>query len=391
MISPFTADEYRARVAKVRAAMAKRGLDTMIVSDIANQLWLTGCEGWSFYMPQVVVVPINGDEPMWIGRLMDVPGSRLTGWMKPERVQPFPEHLVHRLDMHPCDHIGKVIADHGYAKGRVGYESDAYFLSPRALAALQNAMPNATFVDADTLVNWERLVKSPAEIAVMREAAKLAEASHRVARDVIAPGVRQCDAAGELCKVQVAGNPNAFGDTTSLPPTILAGRMASTAHPIWTDERFEANQIVALELAGASSRYHCPLARTMHLGKPSQKIIDTQKAVNEGLEAILAIMKTGVTPGELHGAWNGVLKRYGLTKESRIGYSIGIGYPPDWGERTISLRPGETKPLPANATIHIMLGMWFDGWGLELSESVRIHDAGAECLANVPRELFIKA
>jgi ectoine hydrolase len=86
-----------------------------------------------------------------------------------------------------------------------------------------------------------------------------------------------------------------------------------------------------------------------------------------------------------------VLKRYGLTKESRIGYSIGIGYPPDWGERTVSIRPGEMVPLPADCTIHIMLGMWMDGWGLELSESVRVHDRGAECLADVPRELFVKA
>jgi Xaa-Pro dipeptidase len=391
MVSPFTADEYRSRVAKVRTEMAKRGLDTLIVSDIANQAWLTGVEGWSFYMPQVVVVPVNGDEPMWIGRLMDVPGARMTGWMKPERSQPFPENLVHRLDAHPCDHIGKVIAEHGYGKGRVGYESDAFYLSPRGFAALQTAMPNATFVDADTLVNWQRLVKSPAEIKVMRDAARLAEVCFEVAYNVIAPGVRQCDAAGEICKAQIAGHPNASGDLTSLPVTILAGKMASTAHPIWTEEKFASNQVVALELAGASRRYTVPLCRTMHLGPPPPKVVETQKAAAEGLEALLAILKAGVAPAELHAAWQGVLNRYGLKKESRIGYSIGIGYPPDWGERTVSIRPGMTTPLPANATIHVVLGMWNDGWGLELSESLLIKDGGYECFAKFPRDLHVKA
>ncbi|KAB2847544.1 MAG: M24 family metallopeptidase [Hyphomicrobiaceae bacterium] len=390
-MQPFTADEYRSRVAKVRAAMAKRGLDALIVSDIANQAWLTGVEGWSFYMPQVVVVPANGEEPMWIGRQMDVPGARMTGWMQPERSQPFPETLVHRRDVHPCQHIAKVILEHGYGKGRIGYESDAYYLSPRGFEALKTGLSEATLVDADTLVNWERLVKSPAEIALMREAARLVEAAFNVAYQVIAPGVRQCDAAAEISRAQIGGNRNASGDIPSLPATILAGRMASTAHPAWTAEPFEPNQVVALELAGACRRYTTPLARTMHLGSPPQKVMDTHKAVAEGLEALLAILKAGVTPAEVHAAWQSVLDRYGLKKESRIGYSIGIGYPPDWGERTISIRPGERTPLPANATIHMMLGMWADGWGLELSESIVVKDGGYECLAKVPREVFVMA
>jgi Xaa-Pro dipeptidase len=385
-----SADEYRSRVAKVRAAMTKRGLDALIVSDIANQAWLTGVEGWSFYMPQVVVVPANGDEPMWIGRQMDVPGARMTGWMKPERSQPFPESLVHRLDVHPCQHIAKVIKEHGYGRGRIGYESDAYYLSPRGFEGLRSGLADATLVDADTLVNWERLVKSPSEIATMREAARLVEAAYKVAYEVIAPGVRQCDAAAEICRAQVAGNPNAAGDLPSLPATILAGRMASTAHPVWTAEPFEANQVVALELAGACRRYTTPLARTMHLGRPPQRVMDTHKAIAEGLEALLEIVKAGVASVELHAAWQRVLDRYGLKKDSRIGYSIGIGYPPDWGERTISLRPGERSVLPANATIHVMLGMWADGWGLELSESILIKDGGYECLTNVPRDVHVK-
>lgn len=107
-------------------------------------------------------------------------------------------------------------------------------------------------------------------------------------------------------------------------------------------------------------------------------------------EAELACMRAGVAAEEVEAAWRPVVQRHGLRKESRIGYGIGLGYPPDWGERTISLRPGERTALAANNTLHLMLGMWMDGWGMEMSETVLVTDHGAECLTRFPRDLIIR-
>jgi ectoine hydrolase len=85
-----------------------------------------------------------------------------------------------------------------------------------------------------------------------------------------------------------------------------------------------------------------------------------------------------------------VIAAHGLTKESRIGYSIGIGYPPDWGERTVSLRAGETTELAAGMAFHVILGMWMDGWGYELSEPVAVTPTGVERLTDLPQELTIR-
>ena len=278
----------------------------------------------------------------------------------------------------------------GFDGKRIGTELDSYYFSPRALGCLEAGLPNARFLDGDLLVNWARVVKSPAEIALMRQAARLVETAMATAYETIAPGVRQCDAVGAIYQAQIAGQADFGGDLTSLCPIILAGEAATTAHPIWSDRPFEPGQTVALELGGARKRYTCALARTLQLGRPPRKLIDTAAAVEEGLEAVLAIVKPGVTTGEVHGAWQGVLERHGLTKESRIGYSIGVGYPPDWGEHTLSLRPGETTPLEANMTVHVMLGMWLDDWGMELSETVRVTESGAECLTSFPRDVFVK-
>ncbi|MEL7349609.1 MAG: M24 family metallopeptidase, partial [Pseudomonadota bacterium] len=84
------------------------------------------------------------------------------------------------------------------------------------------------------------------------------------------------------------------------------------------------------------------------------------------------------------------LARHGITKDSRTGYPIGLSYPPDWGERTMSLRPGDRTVLEPNMTFHFMTGLWMADWGLEITESIVIGEAGPTLLAEVPRKLVIK-
>ena len=160
---PFSREEYDARLSRIRREMSRRGLDLLLVNDVANQHYITAYDGWSFYTPQVVIVPLS-DEPVWIGRAMDAVGGRLTAWMEPRNVVGFPEDHVQSPDRHPMDFIGRWIADKGWGRGRIGVELEAYYYSPKAHARLLRALPDATMIDADLLVNWVRAVKSPAEI-----------------------------------------------------------------------------------------------------------------------------------------------------------------------------------------------------------------------------------
>src|SRR5271163_3797856 len=126
----------------------------------------------------------------------------------------------------------------GLGGGRIGIELEAYYYSAKAHARLTAALLNAQFVDADLLVNWIRAVKSPAEIAYLRQGARLAEAAVHKAYDVIEPGVRECDAVAATQLAQYGGHPDFAGDITALPPTILAGENASAPHIMWSDRRF---------------------------------------------------------------------------------------------------------------------------------------------------------
>ena len=389
MAPPFGSAEYQSRLQSVRNSMQHRHLDALIIGDPANMNWLTGFDAWSFYVPQVMLVT-PGSDPVWMGRKMDAGAVSLTTYLGEDSIMPYPEDYVQREGVHPMDVVAGFLCNAGLEGKRIGYESDTYFFSPKSLNILERGVPNSNWIDADLLVNWCRVVKSDAEIEMMRQASRLVEGAMTVAYETIAPGVRQCDLMAKIIAAQVGGNSEFSGDLTALSPLILAGEAAATAHPMWTDEKFSDGQTVALELGGTRKRYNAGLARTVQLGKGPQAVFDTADAVIEGLETVLETIEPGVSASSVHGAWQAVLDKHGLVKESRIGYSIGVGYSPDWGEHTVSLRAREQTVLQQNMTLHIMLGMWMDGWGMEISETVVVTDSSVECLTRYPREVFAK-
>ena len=388
MAPAFTKEEYDERLYRVRQSMRGRNLDALIIGDPSNINWLTGYDAWSFYTPQMMLVGLDKG-PFWMGREMDAGAARFTTYLTSDQIIAYPEDLVQRVDTHPALFLSDQIAALGVGRGAIGYESDVYYLSPRALLELQKGLPKARWVDADLLVNWARLVKSKAEIAVMREAAQIAEIAMQTAWDGVHPGVRQCDLMADVVAAQIRGTKQFGGDQPALHPLILAGEAASTAHPMWNDSILEDGQTVAFELGGCRKRYNVGLARTVHLGTPSMQLKDTAKAVEEGMAAVMEALHADAVAGDVHAAWQAVLDRYGLEKKSRIGYSIGAAYAPDWGEHTLSFRPNETVLVPENAVVHIILGMWMDGWGMELSETLHVTGTGCTKMTDFPQHVHL--
>ena len=388
---PFARAEYDDRLRRVRERMADRGLGCLIATDPANMNYLTGYDGWSFYTPQCVVVPLEGDIRLFTRR-MDANGARLTTFLGDESILGFPDDFVQQRDRHPMDWIADELARDGVLDGSpVGLEMDSYFFTPRAYEALRARAPRTAFTDSEELVAWVRAVKSPAEIAMMRGAARIAELVMRAGIDAIEPGVRQCDAVAAIYDAQVRGTEEAGGDYPAIVPMLPTGEGTSTPHLTWSDAPFVSGEATILELAACRRRYHCPIARTVFLGEPSRKLSETARITVDGLETALAAVRPGATCEQVEAAWREHIASHGLEKTSRIGYSVGLGYPPDWGEHTMSLRPGDTTPLEAGMAFHMIVGMWMDDWGFEASETFVVTEAGAECLCSFPRDLTVKS
>lgn len=380
--------EYAERLRRVRDAMAQSGFGALVVCDPANLFYLTGYNAWSFYTPQCLVVPAEGELHLF-ARAQDANGATFTANLPAEQIHGYPEELVHRPDVHPFDWIAAEARELVPAGELVGVEADAHFFSPRGYLALDNGLPANRLVDSAELVNWVRLVKSPYEIDQMRIAGTIAERTMRSALEGLRPGRRQCDLVAEIVAGQAAGTPEHGGDYPALWPLLPTGEAAGTPHLTWSDKPFRVGEATTIELAGTFGRYHAPLARTVMLGDPPQRLAETAKIVAEAMHATLEEIRPGVTGDTVHRAFDRVIRAHGLRKDSRIGYSIGIGYPPDWGERTVSLRHGETTELAAGMAFHIILGMWMDDWGYELSEPIVVAPNGVERLTDLPHELTI--
>jgi ectoine hydrolase len=386
----FSRTEYAGRLAKARAAMDKAGVEVLIVSDPSNMGWLTGYDGWSFYVHQAVIVLPDGD-PLWFGRPQDKAGARLTTFLDPSSMFSYPDNYVQNPMVHPYQVLAGVLRDKGFGAARIGVEMDNYYFSAKCLETLREELPDARITDATALVNWQRAVKSDQELAYMKRAARIVEAMHRRLRDVAEVGLRKCDLVAEIYDAGLRGVDDFGGDYAAIVPLTPSGKDASAAHLTWDDRPMRPGEGTYFEIAGCYRRYHAPLSRTLYLGEPPAALLKAQDAVLEGLDAGLAAAVPGNTCGQVAEAFFAVLRKHGVEKDSRAGYPVGISYPPDWGERTMSLRPGDTSVLSENMTFHFMPAIWTDDWGFETSETIRIRASGpAECLADVSRELFVK-
>ena len=364
-------------------------LDLLIVSDPSNLCWLSGYDAWSFYVHQCLVLSSDGDL-FWFGRGIDRPGAALTTDLHDKDILSYPDDCVQSPDSHPMQYLVEILKERKLHRGRIGIEKDNYYFSARAFETLKGGLGQAELIDATALVNWQRAVKSEQEVSYMKQAGKIIEKVYERIMQVVEPGMAKNALAAEILHASTLGDAGGFGDYTAIVPLIGAGEEAAACHTTWDGEPLAANDGMFLELAAAHARYHCPCSRTLFLGKPPQHYLEIEKVMLECIETTLPMFRPGTTCGEVAATFFDALERHGHVKDNRCGYAIGLSYPPDWGERTMSLRRSDTTVLKENMTLHFMPGLWFDNWGFEITESVRVTQAGAECLSQVPRQLLVK-
>lgn len=370
--------------------MLAEGIDVLLVTDPANMSYLSGYNAWSFYVHQLLVLIVDEEEPVWIGRGQDASAARHTTWLAAHSIIPYDDDYVQSAIKHPMDFISRFLLGKKQGHRTVGVEMDAYYFTAKNYIQLVNGLPDATFKDATNLVNWIRIVKSDQEIDYIKKAGKIAERAMAAAVDSIQEGVRQCDTVAAISHAQISGTEEFGGDYPSIVPLLPTGEKTSACHLTWTDDAFRAGDPVIIELAGCYRRYHSPLARTVVVGKPTDRMQFIAAAVVEGLNAALDAVKPGMTCEEVEFVWRKTIEKSGIVKESRLGYSIGLNYPPDWGEHTASLRPSDYTILKPNMTFHLIPGIWLDDIGIEISESFRVTESGCEVLSDFPRELLVQ-
>lgn len=369
--------------------MDKRGIDLLFVTDPSNMAWLTGYDGWSFYTHQCVIVSPNG-EPVWWGRGIDSLGALRTVIMDSDNVVGYEDSYVQNPEKHPMETLAALILERGWTVHTIGVEMDNYYYSAAAHACLVKQLPDSQFQDATGLVNWQRAVKSDTEIAYMRKAARIVEHMHKTIIERAEPGLKKNELVAAIYAAGIEGVDDCWGDYPAIVPLTPSGMDATAPHLTWDDSPMKSGECTFFEVAGVYKRYHCPQSRTLFLGNPPDKYRRAEAAVLEAVDAGLAQAKPGNRCADIANAFNSALNKHGFNKDNRCGYPIGLSYPPDWGERTMSFRSNDHTLLQAGMTFHFMPALWLDDGGLEVTEPILITDIGVECLCDTPRMLAVK-
>lgn len=387
---PFSAAEFDRRLSLVRRAMVEAGLDLMFVTNPSNMNWLTGYDGWSFYVHQGVVIRPDAD-PIWWGRRMDGFGAMRTIWMSDDHIRVYTDDYIQSDDLHPMESLAEVLAECGGERARIGVEMENYYFTAKAMEVLRAQMPNATFEDATNLCNWNRTVKSDVEIEFMRRAGAISSKMISGIMERVEPGMRKNDLVGEIYRDAIQGVDGAWGDYPAIVPLLPSGPDAAAAHLTWDGDPFEAGEATFFEISGCHRRYHAPLCRTVFLGQPPKDMLNAEAALIDGIAAGLEAARPGNMACDISNAMMEVLTKAGIERTGRMGYAVGLSYPPDWGEHTVSIRGRDRTELKPGMTFHFMPALWMEDWGLEITETIVIGESGAaECLCDYPRKLIVK-
>ena len=374
----FPMAEYERRLRALRESMSRRDLDAVILTMPHDLFYLTGYQTPGYYWFQAIVVPLEGD-PFMVTRLLESSNIPARTWIKLSR--------PYRDFDDPPKALADAIVEFGLDKRRLGYDRNSYFFRAFEQEGVKAGLPNAEFVDCSGIVEQLRVVKSDHEIAVMEKAARVTEEGMRAGIDAVAVGVSENDIAAEIYNAML----RAGSEWPAMAPFVASGWRGAVGHATWERRMIEAQDYVFLEVAGNVHRYHTAMMRTVTVGHKPRPIADAEKVCLDAMQATMEAIKPGVPASDIDLIARKIIAEGAPDSEqaARTAYSIGIGFPPDWGEgHILSMVQGHDRPLEANMTFHLIPWVQVPGYGgVGLTETIVVTKNGCRSLFDFERRV----
>ncbi|MDA0702654.1 MAG: Xaa-Pro peptidase family protein [Proteobacteria bacterium] len=370
----FADNEHHERLARARAALRDSGFDGCVSVAPETHFYLAGYDAWvAVNSPQALVFSAKDErEPTLVLRDCDRPMADETTWLSDIR--------SYRLNAEDhCALIAEVAAEHGLASGRIAVETQSYAITYAYGRDLAEALAPAEIDDGTAVLGGLRLLKSPAEMAYIRDAALFAELGLETARRRLRPGITEIALAGTVeGAMRVAGC-----DYWAIPTELAAGPRGTAMHATPRDRAILSGELVHMEFAGVARRYHAVALHTVALGKPSSRARDLYAATCESLAAGIAAIRPGAPVCDVEEACLAPLRRDGIADgfKMRFGYGIGIAYPPIWLESLQISRDFDTRLEPGMVfVLHAGVDLMDEGLGVVQGGTYALTDAGLEQL-----------
>jgi Xaa-Pro dipeptidase len=376
----FPEAEYRARVARLWDVMREAGLDAMLVHHPASVFYFTGNENLHVYDNECVIVPL-GREPTLVVPRIDETRACLTAWT--DRI------VSTSSDGEAPGVLAEVLREAGVAEGRIGVEkrvARAAGLSVYVYEGLAAALPRATLVDASGVPERVKLVKSPREVAYLREAGRLTDLGVRAALAIAAEGRADYEVAAAAYQAMIG----AGSDFLAIPAIVNCGPYSGITHSTHVGRRLARGDVLFLELGACRRRYSSPCVRSASMGPPGSEVRRLAEASEATVAGMHAVMRAGATADEVAraGAVGVARAGDGVRWSGDYGYPVGAGFPPHWGDYSCGIRIGNPMVLQAGMVFHQPVSLRIPGRvGVGFSDTVLITDTGCERLTTTPRTL----
>jgi len=222
-----------------------------------------------------------------------------------------------------------------WLRGRIGIEMSCYLPNRLISEKFEQAFTQAgcAVVDVSAMVREGRRIKSPAEIAYIEEAVRIAEIGHATIRELARIGMTELELFGEVIRAMAAQG----GELAALIPIFTVspyrdGRMVAIGHTLPGHRTIQADTILTADLCGVVHRYHGNVMRGHYMGEPPTELQERYRRASGVYGVIESQCRAGMTVGEV----NKVLRHYyescGLSSEPgwALGYELGLSLPPDW-------------------------------------------------------------
>jgi Xaa-Pro aminopeptidase len=369
------ADLRKKKVAKLVSFMRREGLDALLLNKIENVRYSTDFRpvvsmwfqnSYSSFITangDVVVLTVAGDYTR---------SKHYMPWVGDMRVM----HSIGR-----AEEISKVFRD--YVKsGKVGYDQ----LGLEGFHSLRKAAKGVQLVDVGGELSEERAVKLDGEVVIMREAAKVTEASIRAALKAGRPGMREYEIAAE--GEYAARKMGAEGMSWSLATFAGPNTGLMTRHD--SDRVVKTGEFLIMGYATIFKAYNTDITTTTIVGSPSAAQKRLYTATYDAYSAALKATRPGASTRRLRDAAEKVVDEYGYSQYSfsriqPILHGVGMNvYEPPWApepgmdEPEAKLKPGHVIAIEPCITLYDNLKVG----GCRIGETILVTETGHEVLTD---------
>ena len=382
----FEPSEFDARVAAARRLMRRDGLDALLIFAQESHYYLTGFDTKGFVFFQCAVLTADEGPITLLTRRPDLEQARRTSTMQDIRIWYDGPGVDPSADLHA------ILAEKGLKGARVGIELRSFGLTGDNHERVRRRLEGwCELVDASDLVRELRVVKSPAEIVYVRQAAELADRSLEAMVEAAGPGAFEgrIAAAGAVPILDGGGDPPPSG------PVLGSGDRALLVRSATGFRQLDAVDQLTIEHA-ASYRHYCAcLMRTIAIGRAN----DDQRRMFEATRDAIAAMTDAARPGNAIGAIDDAHRAtydragYGEVRMSACGYSLGATYQPSWMDvppmiysgNDMAIRPGMVLFL------HAILIDAAKNLAMSLGHTILTRDGAPEVLSRIAPEYVLRA